>query len=419
MNRKAPLRPLWFVLTTVAFCAFGAFCGEVTAQARPDGYVSVAVDHLPNAPAPATELRARLFAEEKFTLGRFTVRLAGFAEGLVADRGRGTTSRDAVARPQEACVEIAGARADLRAGYSRIIWGRLDEIQPTDVVNPLDLARFFLEGRSEARLAVPLVRGRVFFGERATIDAVLVPKFTRGTFDLMEADTSPFDLERDRVVCLAIGVCPPLETEVLEPPASLRNLQGGARVSATNGRVDWSAAAYRGFDAFGVYEVVPLDPRAFTPVLRAVRTFPRFTMVGGDFETARGRWALRGEAAVIQGDVDRREAGLGFDRRAGQYHVSGTVLVHRESAPGAEPHTAASLVASADRTFAREKYRTRAFAVYNMTDRSAFARNITSVELAENVALEGSVGWFVGRSHDIIGRFADRDFLYARLRVHF
>ncbi|MBI2222458.1 MAG: hypothetical protein HYU53_14780 [Acidobacteria bacterium] len=54
-----------------------------------------------------------------------------------------------------------------------------------------------------------------------------------------------------------------------------------------------------------------------------------------------------------------------------------------------------------------------------MTDRSAFARNITSMELVEDVAIEGSVGWFIGRSADAIGRFADRDFLYARLRVHF
>lgn len=403
----------------VAFCVFCAFSGELAAQTAPTGYVSVAVDRLPNAPAPATELRARLFAEEKFGLGRLTIHLAGFVEGLVADRNRGTTSRGAAARPQEAYVEIAGSRADLRAGYSRVVWGRLDEIQPTDVVNPLDLARFLLEGRSEARLAVPLVRARVFFGERAAVDAVLVPAFTRGTFDLLDEDASPFNLEADRVVCLGIGACPPLDTELLEPRTSLRNVQGGARVSATAGRVDWSAAVYRGFDAFGTYEVLPPDPLAVTPVLRAVRTFPRLTMAGGDFETARGKWALRGEVAAIRSDIDRVDGGIGFDRRAGEFHLSGTMLLRRESAPGVKSLTTASLVASADRTFAREKYRTRAFAVYNMTDRSAFARNITSVELAENVALEGSVGWFVGRSHDIIGRFADRDFLYARLRVHF
>ena len=34
----------------------------------------------------------------------------------------------------------------------------------------------------------------------------------------------------------------------------------------------------------------------------------------------------------------------------------------------------ASLIASADRTFAREKYRTRMFTVYNPTESSAFIR---------------------------------------------
>lgn len=407
------------VLPVVVFSVFCASCGELTAQTRPSGYVWLAVDRLPNAPVPVTELRARLFAEEKFGLGRLTIHLAGFVEGLVADRGRGQTARDVTARPQEAYVEVAGARADLRAGYTRVVWGRLDEIQPTDIVNPLDLARFFLEGRSEARLAVPLVRGRLFFGERATMDAVLVPTFTRGSFDLLDERASPFNLEADRIVCLGIGVCRPLDPAVLEPPTSLRNVQGGARVSATAGRWDWSVAAYRGFDAFGTFKVQPPDPLALAPLMQAARTFPRLTMVGGDFETAWENWALRGEVAAIHSDVDRVDVGAGVDRRAGRFHVSGTLLVHRESAAAVNGRTTASLVASADRSFAREKYRTRTFAVYNMTDRSAFARNITSMELVEDVAIEGSVGWFIGRSADAIGRFADRDFLYARLRVHF
>jgi hypothetical protein len=37
----------------------------------------------------------------------------------------------------------------------------------------------------------------------------------------------------------------------------------------------------------------------------------------------------------------------------------------------------------------------------------------------DNVAVEGSIGWFFGDSTDAIGRFADRDFLYARLKLYF
>lgn len=401
--------------------AVGVDVGTAHAQGLPHGYVSITVDHLPNAPAPATELRARLFAEETLAPGeRLKIHLAGFVEGLVADRNRGETADDLIVRPQEAYIEFGGSRADFRAGYSRVVWGRLDEIQPTDVVNPLDLARFFFEGRSEARMPVAMARGRLFFGERATIDALIVPEFRRGTFDQLDEDTSPFNLEADRVVCLGIGLCPPLETEVLEPTVAFRNLQGGGRVSVTTGRVDWAVAAWRGFDSFGTYEVLPPDPLALTQTLRAIRRFPRMTMIGGDFETTTGKWALRGEVAAFEGEIDRVDAGLGFDRRAGSYHVSGTVLVQHQE----EADTSTSLVASAERTFARERYRTRGFVLYNLEDGVAFARNISSAELRENVELEGSVGWFFGSgdsptTRNVVTRFADRDFLYLRLRVRF
>ena len=51
------------------------------------------------------------------------------------------------------------------------IWGRLDEVQPSDVINPVDAARFLIDGRAAARLAVPFVRGR-FFASGVTISPV-------------------------------------------------------------------------------------------------------------------------------------------------------------------------------------------------------------------------------------------------------
>ena len=75
------------------------------------------------------------------------------------------------------------SRFDLRAGAARLVWGRLDEFQPTDVVNPIDLSRFLMEGRSEARLPVGLVRGRaVFLPHSTTLEAVVVPVLSARAF---------------------------------------------------------------------------------------------------------------------------------------------------------------------------------------------------------------------------------------------
>ena len=405
-------------------------------------------DYFPNQ-HDTTELRARLFAEEKVEPSpRLRLTLSGFAEGLLSRRPvPGGTSglqsvNDGIVRVLDGNVEIVGQRVDVLAGYARIVWGKLDEIQPTDVVNPLDVSRFFFEGRSEARLPMLLARVRVHVAESVTLEGVYLPDFRRGRYDQLDEPTSPFNLPvsvaQDPAVCLAVG-CPAASVPVSDraPAFTAANAQGGARVSATSGRVDWSVSAFRGFETFGLYT---LEGVAALPPDVAV-VYPRFTMIGADFEAVRGKWGLRGEAAAFVDDNFQSPAlrvltgqsfdgGVGVDRRAGDYTLSGTVLIHAESydSPMARPNagdassdgrTDVSLVLSADRTFAQERYRFRGFGVYNATEASGFVRGIGMASLRDNLALEASIGWFVGKGRDLIGRFSDSDFAYLRLKYYF
>nr|MDQ3421633.1 MMPL family transporter [Acidobacteriota bacterium] len=261
--------------------------GAQTVLPRPTGNVSVQGGWFPNTePEDLNELRARLFAEQKINPSeRWTITLSGFAEGLT---GR---SEAAIARIHEATTSLRIGRFDLYAGYGRVVWGRLDELQPTDVVNPLDISRFFFEGRSEARLPVGLVRGRWHFTDAVSIEGVYVPFFRRGRFDQLDEATSPFNIvppfRNADVTCQAIG-CPPIEIPVqeLEPPVRWSSAQGGARFNATTGTVDWSLSTYRGFESFGLYrlQLGPPIPPFEVPQTVVEENFPRFTLVGGDFE---------------------------------------------------------------------------------------------------------------------------------------
>ena len=129
------------------------------------------------------------------------------------------------------------------------------------MINPLDISRYLFEGRNEARLPVPLVRARWVSGEALTVEGVWVPLFRRARFDFLDEDTSPFNLLTDRDLCRDDAPCPPIPLEIAldrrDPARTLGNSQGGARVSATTGRVDWSVSGYRGFESFGV---VTIDP---------------------------------------------------------------------------------------------------------------------------------------------------------------
>jgi hypothetical protein len=380
-------------------------------------------------------LRARVFIERAFDLGsRVKLTTSGFAEGLLGDRERGIGAKTGILRPQELHVEAAWAKADFRVGLSRVVWGRLDEFQPTDVVNPLDVARFFLEGRFEARMPVAMVRGRLLPSERFTLEAIYVPVHRRGRFDQLDEASSPFNL------------APP----VAAAGERVTGAQGGVRASITSGRVDWAVSAYRGFEPLAVYTSASVPSIAAAPRVNVAvslppgtvaQRFPRFTMLGGDFETVRGAWGVRGEAAAF---VDRTlqaadlpiglagrtlDAGIGVDRRAGAYRVSGTVIVARrwlDAASTPAPATAAridrgdvNLVAALDRSFARETRHLRVFTVYNPGEESAFARVISTFELRDNVAFEASAGLFTGAGDDALSRLATRDFVYARLKVVF
>ena len=427
-------------------------------SAQVDGHVSVILDTLPDLePADgaqsATELRVRLFAERRDELGpHVRINLAGYVDGLLADRSSrnpaeaglhsGATS-DAIVRPADLYIDFVSSWFDVRAGAARLVWGRLDEFQPTDVVNPIDLSRFLMEGRSEARLAVGLVRARFFLPRSTTLEAVAVPHFRRGRFDQLDEPTSPFNLAN---ATDPTGSVPQLAIPRVrvEPRSGSDSLQGGLRLTSTTGRVDWGVSAYRGRKAFPISTLIVGADLKVGPY-EIHETFPRFTMIGGDFETVRGAWGVRGEVAAFVDDELQSvraargvaghsiTAGVGVDRKAGDYRIAANALWSRtlrladaRSGQGGVlvddsdvERTDVSLVVAADRSFARETRTVRLFAVYDPADATTFTRVIAAISVRDNVWIEGSAGLFTGSSLDVMGRLSRRDFAYARLKVFF
>ena len=369
---------------------------------------------------------------------------SGFVEGLLASRPdrpvvatgevRNTTTTDAVIRVHDAFAELTADASTSAPASPEWIWGRLDEVQPTDVVNPLDVSRFF-EGRGEARLPVALIRASVFLSDAASVEAVYAGFFRRGRYDLLDEPTSPFTPRspgEGLAVCLAIG-CPTLLPEVVDdkPSAGAPSAQGGARVSATTGRVDWSVSAYRGLEPFAIHRVAESVPGA--PV-RIEGKHPRFTMIGGDVERC-DEWGIRGEVAAFVDDNFQSpaltiaegssvEAGAGVDRKAGSYRFSGTVLFHRERRSGPPrswrsrgaptchscTHHGAQVCPRALRAarFRRGEHNGRLR--LRARDRPRAPRQ---------PGTGGILGWFAGEGRDLVGRFADSDFAYLRIKYYF
>src|SRR6185503_5106851 len=102
----------------------------------PTGHVSVTAADAPSR--DTFELRARAFVLEKAELSpRLRMTASAFVEGLVrrhpespGSASESTVTRDAIFRVHDAFVEYTAGRLDVRAGLGRVIWGRLDEVQP-------------------------------------------------------------------------------------------------------------------------------------------------------------------------------------------------------------------------------------------------------------------------------------------------
>jgi hypothetical protein len=396
----------------MAFVAVSASAQDV------DGHFSTMLSVMPDVSAAegnqtVSELRSRLFVEGTFTRGdAWFFRTGVFVDALVGKRSplsAESTSAAAVVHTADVYAEYRDDAFDVRGGMSRIVWGRLDEFQPTEVVNPVDLSRFIFDGRTEARLPVALLRGRVFLGS-STLEGIVVPVFRAGRFDQLEEETSPFLL------------APPGVRERHTPGTSWSNVQGGARFTSTIRRLDWGVSAWRGFEHFPTYVPlpVPLDPLALV-LPRYAEVFPRFTMVGADFETVRGPWGLRGELAWFDGISPRSfEGGIGADRRAGDYRVALNAVVARAD------DTDVTLVAYGERSFSRETRSARVLAVYDPSDDTTFVRGIGTWVVRDNISVEASAGWLAASSAarpqsatDVLALLSRRDFLYTRLKVHF
>ena len=136
----------------------------------------------------------------------------------------------------------------------------------------------------------------------------------------------------------------------------------------------------------------------------------------GDPRRARGvRGASSFHAATRPGPVDGAaiDAGVGVDRRAGDYRVFGSVLIRRDWSaddPGVAS-TNVNLVGSLDRAFLRDRFSRASSPSSIPVTRLASCADSSSGTARDNVAIEGTAGAFLGTGDDNLSRFKNRDFV--------
>lgn len=146
---------------------------------------------------------------------------------------------------REATLSVSHGPLDLRVGLQQVVWGEAVGTFVADVVNPKDFREFVLPDFTEIRIPLWMIDASYAIGDNTVIEVVWTPEVR---FDKIPVSGSEFEFFR-----------PPLPAGAIDfrsehvPHWTLRESQGGVRVSRNFSGWDLSAQYFDGFDGVPVF----------------------------------------------------------------------------------------------------------------------------------------------------------------------
>ncbi|MCG5537260.1 hypothetical protein [Halorhodospira sp. 9622] len=183
----------------------------------------------------------------------------------------------------------------LTVGTQTVLWGRVDEIPPTDRLSTKDLTRFALDEQTERRRANLAVRWEGFQGPWK-LDVALLPAFRPAELPARDSIWHPVDRTRGRILGTSPNDLPPEQVHNARlGEASTSGAGTGVRISREGRGADYAATVQRVRHSQPYYRWRDDDPGSGT--LEAA--YPRTWVAGGDLAWVRGGWTWRLEGAWL------------------------------------------------------------------------------------------------------------------------
>lgn len=192
-------------------------------------------------------------------------------------------------------------------GAQTILWGRVDEIAPSDRTSRADLTRFMLDDLPKRRRAQLAARLEQNWGE-TKLDLVWLPVFRSAQMPDEASIWSPINKATGRI----IGIAPSPLIYAAVATAQIRDDEhgsggGGARLKHTGQAFDLGLTLSRTRHSLPYYEIIPAGP-----VTRFVGRHPFSNQLGADMELVAGGLVWRMEAAW-NSDIPVTRNTLAFD----------------------------------------------------------------------------------------------------------
>lgn len=212
----------------------------------------------------------------------------------------------------EAFFDIYTGKIDVRLGIQKFAWGRLDELTPTDNLNPSDLTEGGTNDQGERKIGVPAVKVN-YYSDLFNTEFVWIPRYVPYRLPKAQERWFPGVLIFPEIIKTntAFSDIPVTTTykEINLPDANQDNSEMGIRISKYVEGWDLSLSYFRGFDVMPLMDasadvIVQLnDPVALAYTLNTnIIVEPKVHMMnvfGFDFTTTMGSFTIRGEYAYF------------------------------------------------------------------------------------------------------------------------
>lgn len=192
---------------------------------------------------------------------------------------------------QEAWLEYAADRWDLRIGRQIVIWGKADGVQITDIVSPPDYTESITRDLDEIRIPVDAAKLRLL-GDFVSTELIWIPVFEPA---VQPSGDNPWAVE----TVLPENVCVTMP-DVHEPDTSLENSEIALKVAAYLSGLDVAASVFHTWDDNPAYHRT-IRREGDTVFVDYAPRHHRLTVLGLEFSRPWSDFVFRGEAAYYIG----------------------------------------------------------------------------------------------------------------------
>ncbi len=354
----------------------------------------------------------------------------------------GDWEEDGSIRLHDAYLNLRGEGYNLKLGNQIVRWGKTDGYSPLDNLNPEDFRDDLAGRREDRKLPIPMVNLEIYT-DSVTISGVYIPFFIRPELDLQGTDWSLLGIADQQGGTISI-------TEE-DPSHSLKNSEGGIRLSGISGSMDWAFSWLYAREDMPAVDTLTLPPGVPVPSggmsissIGALSkaggqpihlTHDRQNIFGVEIETTMSSFGVRGDLAYFDnssfftGELKRIRkpvvqimVGIDYSGTNAWYaniQLFQSYIHNYDNRIIWAEETVSALNGTLWKEFKNGEVKAECRFYYDISGNATMLNPKIRLSTWEPVIFEIGVEWFDGSDETVIGRFDANDQIYASMEFKF